>query len=768
MALKFDESTGYYAIPDDAALSLPAGDWCIGGWVNVTDNTGDFFQYLFSNGGFLATSSLNFYIGEDTSGLAGDRGRWLLALKSDDGTTIQLGAGTTIFGADSTWRIVLVQYNSTAGAWELWTCAKDGTAELLESNVSAAKTVNGGAWNIGRRVDGNADRYFGEHACEFWVGNNFSLTQAEIEDLATGKRITDIGKSPALYYPAETADATLTDSGTSGLTATKNGTVTTSVLTHPVTAASGTVTITATPQAQAATASASLAVVTSSIGIEGGFDASNVDLATSSVSGTTVTLNPRLTTTESDSNKWGHWMARLTNVNGLQPTISVPEANNYLGVSNRAVWSYDRIAWTKFDNGTDTGTHREYSHNTAFNQNTVYVAKMEPFSETEMAQWLTDNDANQYLHETGSSTTFGGDKYQFNLTRTGDTDEKSDPVPQYKMHTFRISNDAQVPDDGRGKRRCVVWGGVHAGETSGSHAAIGLANYLLAAGDTVAQRLLKNFDFYFIPVVNASGRGAGHFRGTFENNLNTNREIGNGTIDVLTKAENAMIADTGGTCHVGLDFHGWKGALYQGYWDHNSTAATKWTDKLTAYTTFGTSGTQGAGGVWCAEYMRDVMGASFANTPEIGEDSVDTLTQMRVWGEYNARVIDDLWLDNEFQIPVLIDVLAAAANATCGCTVHPNRKSIRVNLVNSSGTPQTGLSNLKFALWDAATPDLIATVPSAKGADGATDGSGDLQFYADSSTLMPGQIGSLWVTDSDGNPVNNANSHAHPVAMDQE
>jgi len=70
--------------------------------------------------------------------------------------------------------------------------------------------VDGGDWNIGRRVDGNADRYFGNTLCEFWKGD-FSLTDAEIEAIAAGWPPWALGHTLDIYLPMAESVATLRD-----------------------------------------------------------------------------------------------------------------------------------------------------------------------------------------------------------------------------------------------------------------------------------------------------------------------------------------------------------------------------------------------------------------------------------------------------------------------------------------------------------------------------------------------------------------------------
>jgi hypothetical protein len=75
-------------------------------------------------------------------------------------------------------------------------------------------------------------------------------------------------------------------------------------------------------------------------------------------------------------------------------------------------------------------------------------------------------------------------------------------------------------------------------------------------------------------------------------------------------------------------------------------------------------------------------------------------------------------------------------------------KTVTVNLVNTSGSAQSGLSSLKWAFWDEVTPNLMLH-PTDQGSAETTDGSGVLAITVH-TTLSAGGIGWLVVTNSDG------------------
>lgn len=89
--------------------------------------------------------------------------------------------------------------------------------------------------------------------------------------------------------------------------------------------------------------------------------------------------------------------------------------------------------------------------------------------------------------------------------------------------------------------------------------------------------------------------------------------------------------------------------------------------------------------------------------------------------------------------------------------------SATLTLTTGAGVPLPGLSGLKWAFFDAATPDLFAA-PAAKGAVESTDGSGVLVLDITGTTLIPGQTGWVIVTDSDGS-VSNHRAFSGPVQV---
>jgi hypothetical protein len=83
-------------------------------------------------------------------------------------------------------RLMVVQYNPATGNGELYICDPGEAAQLVATAAGPdGNVIAPGNWNIGRRSDGDNDRYFQEKIGGF--GNvDRNLTTGEIAQLATG------------------------------------------------------------------------------------------------------------------------------------------------------------------------------------------------------------------------------------------------------------------------------------------------------------------------------------------------------------------------------------------------------------------------------------------------------------------------------------------------------------------------------------------------------------------------------------------------------
>lgn len=82
-------------------------------------------------------------------------------------------------------------------------------------------------------------------------------------------------------------------------------------------------------------------------------------------------------------------------------------------------------------------------------------------------------------------------------------------------------------------------------------------------------------------------------------------------------------------------------------------------------------------------------------------------------------------------------------------TNMPAATSVTLTFENRAGTLQANLTNMKWAFFDQASPDLLLA-PVAKGAVETTNGSGVLVLDITGSTLLPGAVGYVIFSNTDG------------------
>lgn len=169
-------TTRYFSVPDHADLTFPDADWFLAMWTRVDDNAGGAFQYLFSNNGFQVANSLNIFLAEASESIQPNS--WHAATD-----TLNPNSAPAVPGADGKDRLIVSQ--RVSGNVEMWFCEPMATATRVINAAYSDGAINGGVWNIGRRVDGDANRYYEEHYGDVIKGSG-SLIQAQIELLARG------------------------------------------------------------------------------------------------------------------------------------------------------------------------------------------------------------------------------------------------------------------------------------------------------------------------------------------------------------------------------------------------------------------------------------------------------------------------------------------------------------------------------------------------------------------------------------------------------
>ncbi|MDD4889520.1 MAG: M14-type cytosolic carboxypeptidase, partial [Phycisphaerae bacterium] len=288
------------------------------------------------------------------------------------------------------------------------------------------------------------------------------------------------------------------------------------------------------------------------------FDSGSLNVAGSTVAGTTVNLQPkRISSMEWTGNHW--WVSfQATGVSGLTPQFNLDISDSFQSTASytynglRFVYSYDQVNWSFFNNGSTAGSTYSFSNNAAFTQNSVWIAYGLPYT-TAMAGAHTASIASSpYVLPTASGSAAlvvgqtlgtGGGGYTDNIGRI---------VPAQNLYGYHITDPAVTGV----KEKIVLIAGNHSGETTGNYVLQGAVDFLLGA-DPDAVALRKRADIYVYPMTDPEGRWAGYYRSDPQNPAkNHNRYWDNTTgFSDLTALETAMKADTGGNIDYFIDFH---------------------------------------------------------------------------------------------------------------------------------------------------------------------------------------------------------------------
>lgn len=380
------------------------------------------------------------------------------------------------------------------------------------------------------------------------------------------------------------------------------------------------------------------------LSVDGNFNDSvvNMDFSyviNSDTSTPSVYITPRRTINGSfipDPGQWGNYMARLNYMNGKTPTVIVSRTGNYFGMLAVNGWfSYDRITWTRFDNATPVSNPStwNFSHNTPFTSDTVYVAYLPIFSGPEIKQWLTTNESTGYLHETASAVAYGGQDYQIGQTTLG-----------YPIYAVKITDTSATPAGGGAKKKAVIVGGTHPSEVCGSWNVKGLADFLISS-DAAAINLRKEFEFWLCFQTTPESRAKGKLRYTFEEDVDGNRNIpGSGSGHEVLIVSNAIQSDYGasGPIDVGIDFHGGIISLYYGFFQTDEPERTDFFNTLDGYVPTALTDSGGFVAGTMAGFFGDTMQAKYYESLEMGLTAITSIADMENYGVYVAKTINDL------------------------------------------------------------------------------------------------------------------------------
>jgi hypothetical protein len=281
------------------------------------------------------------------------------------------------------------------------------------------------------------------------------------------------------------------------------------------------------------------------------FDSGSLDVAASTINGSTVSLVGRRTWTDPSTERYYRWVYfKASDVAGLQPLFKISYVLFYGSLNDhRYLYSYDQSNWQYFDNCYYGGNGYEYlfQNNQPFAQNDVYIAYSLPYPLSRTQAHMAAVTASPFV----SPTTSGGGGFVVGRT-AGGVDDLGRTIAPNDLYGFKIA-DPFAPGT---RRKVLLSGGNHPCETPGSHALEGMVDFLLSdAPEAVGLRRLA--DFYVYPELNPDGRVAGYYRSTPEvPTADHNRYWHNpaGLTDI-TAARNAMILDTGGDVDYLFDFH---------------------------------------------------------------------------------------------------------------------------------------------------------------------------------------------------------------------
>jgi hypothetical protein len=280
-----------------------------------------------------------------------------------------------------------------------------------------------------------------------------------------------------------------------------------------------------------------------------------------------IRLHPRKTY----SSQWMWYAVLLDGLEGCAPEFYLARADHAglngaatVAVMRYACWAYalDTDSWASFDNFTVGATDFVFSNDRPFS-GPVYVAALPMLPTSKISRLVEEYALSSYVSETPSSSSYIIGYATERLNVDGRT------VPALPFYAFKITD----PTETGSKNKAVLFSGNHPGETAGHYTFHGAIEFLL--GETSEAHALRTwFNFYCYPNVNPQGRWGGLWRSSPQRtDLDHNRQwLTTGTLETVDTVKPAVLADTGGSIEVGLDFHSyyWVGAASNNGYDYGS------------------------------------------------------------------------------------------------------------------------------------------------------------------------------------------------------
>ena len=238
MAIDFvtGNASRYYSVDVTTPIVLPGSGFAVGMWMAlpVGFNTIAAFQYFLSTGALNANNNINFFLGE-TSNFREifARARSGPSAGEDINNPFASNVGVAPDGVELIDHLLVFQGNGSE--FQLYWVPADGTVTAPNNTKAYIASTGDNTVStliLGSRTDFQSERYYQNVLSEVFMLDRI-LTNAEIENLATRKPITDEEPSPLLYLRFISPDATISDLSGNGHTATRVGTGYASY-THPI------------------------------------------------------------------------------------------------------------------------------------------------------------------------------------------------------------------------------------------------------------------------------------------------------------------------------------------------------------------------------------------------------------------------------------------------------------------------------------------------------------------------------------------------------
>lgn len=531
----------------------------------------------------------------------------------------------------------------------------------------------------------------------FANGQDYSTNAVSV----SGRTTQVAGSTPSNTALGGSSDTTISatpgNAAAAGVTAAIGSGTTISATPGNAAAAGVTATISATTNISATPGNAAAAGVTATvttITLDASYERSSVDLSGSSVSGTTISIKPKLQEAETTNNRWLEPSVDVLGVNGVTPIfrfLSYFDGNNGLeagaewGAARRASYSLDDgLTWLYFDNTTvDVGNQWvQFSNNTPFAQNKIRVGRSRQITVHQVGDWVAaQGAAHSFLVPTSTAAsytpsgsvagfaaqTFIADEYSTQTDSLGAT------IPVTPLYAFEVNDTSIMPLDGSPKYVMVLTAGVHAGENMGIIYVQRMVEHLCGSS-AEALVLRRRFRTLVYPCINAPGLAGGGWRGSFTQGVggfdDANRHFDNLScgLEIVTKPRAAMATDLAGQWpKISDDSHG----TFRDTYSFSRYAGNSWHTRLQNYWTSFSGVTIADDGDYIAgtvsAYWQD-NGTLLAFTGEFGDEFQITDSDINGVAIALVKSFAAMTTDGDFDVIATVPGNATANGVTATIT----------------------------------------------------------------------------------------------------